>query len=315
MRRKLFTLFTAAVGIASIASMAKAATVNYWIVTTTDPTTTTAGSWAVYADVSTGDNDGLAYYDLDVIATGGALVTGSASIGISNKAPKVTDNGDGSGNNLQYKDGAGGQMGFNSSFNNNGAVAAGSRTAIIGGQTTIYIGNDDPTNDMGIFVGVGQENGSASPQNGSQGPIDGSGIPVQGAPVNPWTYVNTTLYPGNPAMFQQTERGTLIEQGTYTDVGGAGGTLSVQADPGGPSEVLGTGEVIPAGGASFGSQTNYPAGSNRLWGYDPYQLGDTPIAISNGSTINVGVPEPASIGLLVLGMGMIGGGRKLRRKA
>jgi len=290
MRRKLFTIL-AAVGIASIATMAKAATVNYWIVTTTNPTTTTAGSWAVYADVSTGDNDGLAYYDLDVIATGGAVVTGSASAGIINKAPHPVDTGDTNDGSTQYRDGAGGTMGFNSSFNNNGAVAAGSRTAIIGGQTTIYIGNDDPTNDMGILVGVGQENSSASPQNGSQGPIDGSGFPttINGSTV--WTYVNTTLYPGNPLNFQQTERGTLIEQGTYTDVGGAGGTLSVQADPGGPSEVLGTGEAIPAGGASFGSQTNYPAGSNQLWGYDPYQLGDTPIAVSNGSTINVAKGE------------------------
>jgi hypothetical protein len=315
MRRKLFTLFTAAVGIASIASMAKAATVNYWIVTTADPHTATSGNWQVYADVSTGDNDGLAQAEFDIVATGGVSI-GTASFNLAPSSPSGIDHGDPS---FQYQGAT--TMGFNSGFNSTGTRVgtgvANSRTGVIVGQSTIYSGGDNPAIDMGIFVGVGQENATASPQNGSQGPIDGSGT-TTGLANNLWTYVPaTTLFTGDPLIYQQQQAGTLIAQGNYTDAGLTGGTLTVVADA---AEVLGTGETIPPGGASFPG--TYGTGSNQLWGYDPYQLGDTPFVTNGvngsgvGSSINIGnVPEPASIGLLVLGMGMIGGGRKMRRKS
>ena len=68
-------------------------------------------------------------------------------------------------------------MGYGSTFNSRGQYVDNSLiTGIIGTQNTIYGGNDDPTKDMGVFVGVGQENASgASIQNGSQGPINGTG--------------------------------------------------------------------------------------------------------------------------------------------
>jgi len=307
MRRKLFTLFTAAVGIASIATLAKAATVNYWIVTSGDPKTSTGGTWQIYADVSTADNDGLAQAEFDVVA-GGAVSLGTGY------TQKITHPADGSS---QYA--GAGFMGFGSSFNSTGNLTSGldgSRTQIILGQSTIYNGVDNPAIDMGVFVGVGQENATASPQNGSQGPIDGSGSPT-GLATNLWTYVpSTTLYAADGPLYAQTQAGTLLAQGTYTVPAGMGGTLTVVADA---AEVLGTGETVPPGGTTL--YTQYPSGSNQLWGYDPYQLGDTPAVTNNngagtGSSINVGnVPEPASIGLLVLGMGMIGGGRKMRRKS
>jgi len=308
MRRKLFTLFTAAVGVASIATLAKAATVNYWIVTTADPKASLSGTWQVYGQDSTADNDGLAQTEFDVVASGPGVSM------LSGYTQKITHPADGSS---QYQ--GAGFMGFGSSFNSSGTLTSGldgSRTGIILGQSTIYSGSDNPSIDMGIFVGVGQENATASPQNGSQGPIDGSGTPT-GLANNLWTYIpNTTLFSGvGDGSWSQTQAGTLLAQGTYSVAAGSGGFLTVVPDA---AEVLGTGETIPPGGASFPG--TYPAGSNQLWGYDPYQLGYTPFVTNNGGngvgdSIKIGnVPEPASIGLLVLGMGMIGGGRKIRRK-
>jgi len=320
MRRKLFTLL-AVLGAASLVSTAKAAEVDYYIVTVTNPTSATSGSWAVYANVTGNDSDGLAYYEIDVLGSGGAVVTGSSSSGEVTQAPSPIDAGDttddpfGPGNK-QYNDGHGGSMGFNSSFASLGSISAGSRLGIINGQSTVYTGNDDPNRDMGILVGVGQEPAASSPQNGTQGPIDGSGFPVANV-ANAWTWnAGTTLYPTDPLAYRQLEKGTLIEKGSYTDTGLVPGSLTVQVDPAGYSEVLGTGFPIPPGGASFPG--NYPGGSNVPWGYDPYQGGNTPIVPSVGDTVLVGavaVPEPASIGLIALGMGMMASGRKLRRKA
>jgi len=296
MRRKLFTLLTV-LGMASFASMAKGQTITYYIVTTASPTTTSAGTWQVYANVSD-DNDGLSAYTLDVLGTGGATITGIST----QESPEPRDT------SFQYASGNGGHMGFND-FRNAGTIGVASNngdSGLIGiavAQDTVYGSSDDSSYDMGILVGVGQEPANASPQNGSQGPWTTPPPPDNGGPpvptglavsaTTPWAWTAAGVSGGGQAY-----AGTLIEQGTYTDNTAVAGTLLVQASNGtGLSTVLGT-DPVP----------------NELWGYEPLQVGDTPQAIViGGGTVVGAVPEPASIGLLTLGLGMIASGRKIRR--
>ena len=271
----------------------------------------TGGTWQVYADVSK-DNDGLAGYDIDVLSGGDARVTGTTSTGIVLKAPRPTDNGAVNDGGVQYRDGSGGVMGFNSSTNTNGTVSGGNRIGMIGAQSTTYVGNDDPTYDMGVLVGVGQEDSSASPQNGSQGPINGSGFPVAGVPNPVWTYQPPEIVDdgfGNSDFVT----GTLIEQGTYSILPSPfTGSLSVQLDPAGSVTVLTTGGNIPSGGLNFPGV--YPSGDNQLWGKDPYQAEDISAATVSGSTIDVVyIPEPKALSLIALmGVGLLGASRPLR---
>ena len=130
---------------------------------------------------------------------------------------------------------------------------------------------------MGTFVGVGQEPSSASPQNGTQGPIDGSGTPT--GLSNPiWDYQPLGTIAGGGSMFF-TVAGTLIEQGGYSITGP--GSLTVQNDPNSiDAQILGTGAAIEPTGKNFPGF--YPGGSNQLWGYDPYQQGNTSVRHDDG---------------------------------
>lgn len=79
MRRKLITLL--AVGaMASFVSMTKAATVTLYL--TTVNATTSGGTWQLYM-ADSDDNDGLANYDVDIVGSGGAVVSAAPTI----KAP------------------------------------------------------------------------------------------------------------------------------------------------------------------------------------------------------------------------------------
>ena len=134
-----------AVGITLIISSAKAMPTSKLYITTVNATNS-GGTWQVYVDVSH-DNDGLAAFDIDILGSGGALVTSTAKL----MAPRPFDP---SG---QVNDGLGGTMGFNnSSLFSNGTLAGGNLTEVVAGQSTIYPGTDDPTRDMGVFVGVAQ---------------------------------------------------------------------------------------------------------------------------------------------------------------
>ena len=194
---------------------AEGQTVNFYITTTN--ATSSGGTWQVYADVSK-DNDGLTAYDIDVIASGGASVAGTPKI--MRRRPVDPSN--------QYREGSGGRMGFGSSFDDLGTLTNGSRFGMIEAQTTVYSGTDDPNIDMGVFVGVGQEDWSASPQNGTEGPIDGSGVPT-GITTPVWTYLPYGYYSGGNILSYPVA-GALIEQGSYTSngaitaaIGSAGG--------------------------------------------------------------------------------------------
>jgi hypothetical protein len=296
MRRKLIALLTVG-ALASFVSMTKAATVTLYL--TTINATNTGGTYALYIADST-DNDGLANFDVDVVGNNGAVVNSVPTL----KAPRINDI---SG---QYADAAGGNMGFNTS-DSTGANNGTGRSGIVAGQDTVYGASDDPTYDMGIFVGVGQEAGAASPQNGTQGPTDGSGTPT-GTSAAPWLYTvpGTMVAGGNGVSYAI--GGTIVEQGTYTVPGGITGvnplaSLSVNVD--GFVEVLGTGDN----------------GNNEAWTL-ANQQGNTPAAAilpngdnladinTAGDTISLAVPEPTSIGLIAIGMGMAATGRKMRRK-
>jgi len=304
MRRKLIT-FLAVGALASLVNMTKAATVTCYL--TTVGATPTSGTWQLYVADSL-DNDGLANYDFDIVGVNGAVVNTTATI----KAPRPTDSSN------QYADGLGGIMGFNSSVNG-GSNSGTGRVGITGGQDTVYGASDDPTFDMGIMVGVGQEAPTASPQNSSQGPWDGSGTPT-GLTVNattPWAYttpgtqVNGGTGAGGAPIIKYHIGGTLIEQGTYTVPGGLGANPAAELDANvdGFVEVLGTSDNA----------------ANELWDL-VHQQGNTPAAAIqpnseytlpanvNGTAIPLNVPEPASLGLVVIGMGLAATGRKMRRK-
>ena len=88
-------------------------------------------------------------------------------------------------------------------------------------------------------------------------------------------------------------------------------SLTVQPEV---ANVLGTGENI--GGGLTNTLGTYPSGSNQLWGYDPYELGNSPIPTSTGDTIALTVlPEPCALGLIaILGGGLLVSGRRLCRR-
>jgi len=296
MRRKLIGLL--AVGaLASFVSMTKAATVTLYL--TTSGATNTGGTYQLYIADSQ-DNDGLANFDVDVVGNNDAVVNSAAVL----KAPRISD-----GSN-QYADGAGGNMGFNTS-DSTGSNSGTGRIGIIAGQDTVYGATDDPTYDMGVFVGVGQENGSASPQNGTQGPTDGSGTPT-GTSATPWTYVTpgTLVAGGNGISYPI--GGTIVEQGTYTVPGGvlANPTASLSVNVDGFVEVIGTSDNgNNEAWTLIAQQGNTPAASILA---NNFGAGTVPNTV--GDTIALSVPEPASIGLIAVGMGLAATGRRMRRK-
>jgi len=147
MRRTLITLLAVA-GLTAFASAAKAATVTLYL--TTVNATTTSGTWQLYIADSQ-DNDGIANYDFDIVGAGGAVVNSSPT----RKSPAPTDISN------QYADGNSTQMGFNTQVNG-GSNSGTGRVGITGSQNTLYGSSDDPTFDMGILVGVGQEAAPAS---------------------------------------------------------------------------------------------------------------------------------------------------------
>jgi hypothetical protein len=294
---------------ASFVSMTKAATVTLYL--TTVNATTSGGTWQLYM-ADSDDNDGLANYDVDIVGSGGAVVSAAPTI----KAPRPTDP---SG---QYADGNSTLMGFNTSVSGGGVIGTG-RSGITAGQDTVYGGTDDSTFDMGILVGVGQMSPVGSVQNGSQGPWDGNNAngPGQGTPTglaitstSPWAYTTpgTIVAGGTGAggalIVNYPIGGTIVEQGTYTTTNQQG-FLSANVD--GFVEVLGTSDN----------------GSNELWDL-VHQQGNTPQATIlansdgqgndspnvNGDIIALNVPEPTSLGLIAVGMGLAATGRRMRRK-
>jgi len=298
MRRKLLGLLTVG-ALASFVPMTKAATVTLYL--TTVNATTSGGTYQLYVADSQ-DNDGLANYDIDVVGSGGAVVNSVPTL----KAPRISDPTN------QYADGAGGNMGFNTSDSTGANVATG-RVGIIAGQDTVYGANDDPTYDMGVFVGVSQENGSASPQNGTQGPTDGSGTPT-GTTATPWAYTTpgTIVAGGTGAggalIVNYPIGGTLIEQGTYTTTNQLG-FLSANVD--GFVVVLGTGDNGNNEAWTLANQQgNTPAAAiSPNWDMEPGELGPN----IRGDVISLNVPEPTSLGLVIVGLGMAATGRKMRR--
>jgi hypothetical protein len=259
---------------------------NVQLYLTTVNATAVGGTWQVYADDSH-DNDGVAGWSLDILGSGGAVVI---TPGVS-KGPRPTDFSN------QYEDGLGGTIGFNtlvSQGNNSGT----NRLSITGYQNDHYGGvpgsiADDPTIDMGILVGVGQEPSSASSQNGTQGPWDGSGT-LTGIPTPVWNYTALTAVSGGAGAPSYQIAGTLIEQGTYTTTARQG-FLTVEGDIG--VEVLFTDDN----------------GMNEPWDY-VHQVGIAAFAITYPETISLSIPEPASLSLLGLSVGFINVlGRRARR--
>jgi hypothetical protein len=290
MRRSLL-VFLAVVGLAHFAHAQVAPTVQLYI--TTVNATPTGGIWQVYA-ADSDNNDGLANWSLDILGSGGAVVNTPPTI----KAPRPNDISD------QYADGLGGAMGFNS-YISSGTNSGTNRVFITAAQDLTYGPTDDPTYDMGVLVGVGQEGSAASPQNGTQGPIDGSGFPT-GISTPVWNYTPLTTVSGGAGAPSYQIAGTLIEQGTYTTTDSQG-SLTVQTynynsefPNMGPGfvEVLGTTD----------------GGINELWGLSPYQTGSVArIATALPETISL-LPEPAAITLLGVGVGSINlFGRRSRR--
>jgi hypothetical protein len=239
---------------------------------TTINATATGGTWQVYADDSH-DNDGLAGWSIDVIGAGGAVANTAATI----KAPRPFDV---SG---QYSDGLGGNLGFNT-FVYSGAANGTSRIGITAQQDTAYGPDDDPTFDMGVLVGVGQEPSSASQQNGTQGPWDGSGTPT-GIATPVWNYTPFTTVSGGVGAPSYQIAGTLIEQGTYT-TSNRQGTLTVSEE-----------DLV----LTLGTLDN---GMNEPWDRF-HQSGYLPDAIVTPDTIPLSVPEPASLSLLGISLGVI----------
>jgi len=294
MRRKLLGLLTVG-AMATFVPMTKAATVTLYLSTVN--ATPTGGTYQLYVADSQ-DNDGLANYDLDVIGSNGAVVNSVPTL----KAPRISDISN------QYADAAGGNMGFNTS-DSTGSNSGAGRVGIIAGQDTVYGATDDPTYDMGVFVGVGQENGSASGQNGTQGPTDGSGTPT-GTTSTPWTYIapGGPLVPGGNGVSYPIG-GTLIEQGTYTYNNSGNGLLTVNVD--GFVEVLGTGDNgTNEAWTLVNQQGNTPAAAILA---NSYSVDGSVAPNVRGDTISLAVPEPTSLGLLVVGLGMAATGRKMRR--
>lgn len=292
--RRIFLTLLAVLGMAVLANTVKANEVDFYVVTVKSPTLTGTGTYQIYANVSQ-DNDGLSAFDIDVLMTGGDSVLANLGNQNSLKAPVEADP------SQQY---AGGSqtafMGFQT-FTSSGSGATGTQTrgGVAAAQDTTYGASDDPTYDMGVFVGVGQEAGSAAPvsNNGTQGPpFDGSN-PTNAA-ASAWNFTPLTTN-----AFGQQFGGTLVFQGLFVS-NGAGGTIKVGVGGGGtgfqetlndapPNSpwALGNGVSI----ASFGAPANGPG--------------------NIGGGIITGVPEPTSIGLVIIGLGMLGTGRNLRRKA
>jgi PEP-CTERM motif len=291
MRRNLL-VFLAVIAAAhfAFAQAQFAATVNLYI--TTVNATPSGGTWQVYA-ADSDNNDGLANWSLDILGSGGAVVNTPAVI----QAPRPVDP---SG---QYADGLDGTMGFSKQVSN-GFNSGTSRLSINATQYTTYGPTDDPTYDMGILVGVGQEPSSASPQNGTQGPINGSGSPT-GIATPVWNYTPLTMVSGGAGAPSYPIAGTLIEHGTYTTTDSQG-SLTVQTYNYN-SEFPGMGQgFVEVLGTSDG-------GMNELFGDAPYQVGNTPFATALPETINL--PEPASLGLLGIGIGFINAfSRRSRRR-
>jgi hypothetical protein len=285
MRNKLFP-FLAAIAVAhtAFAQADYAATVQLYI--TTVNATPTGGTWQVYADDSD-NNDGLAFWDIDILGNGGAVVNAPATL----KAPRPNDI---SG---QYADGTGGPMGFNTAISR--GTNSGTNLVEIGADQNFVFGpSDDPTYDMGILVGVGQEPSSASPQNGTQGPTDGSGTPT-GISTPVWNYTPLATVSGGVGAPSYQIAGTLIEQGTYTTSAGCG-SLIVQPDiyvytnPGEVGSVTTDAQVL---GTS-------DSGMNEPFGYFNFPS-NRPLATTLPDTISLSIPEPTSLGIVGFGAGII----------
>jgi hypothetical protein len=298
MRRKLLSLLAVA-GLAMFAPKAKANTVTLYV-------SAANGTYQVYAADSF-DNDGLANYELDVVGTGGITITPDVAAGPHNTPPAVNAGFTQAPGGLDqfYKDGTGaagqgGNVGF--AFSNSiGNVVGNDRTGITGEQPTVITypnpSVDDTSYDEGVLVGVGQEPGPTL-LNPATVPAGGTtynndyNTEIAPGPAITWSYIT----PGTLVNGTQPIGGTEIFSGYYS---GTNGTISVAPTAGAYVETIGTADN----------------GFNEYWDSGFSQPGDTPIALVVPGLVAVGtVPEPASIGLLTIGLGMIGAGRKLRRK-
>jgi hypothetical protein len=300
MRRKLIILL-AVLGMTAFVSKTKAQTVTLYLVTTNNPASVGTGTWQIYANVSD-DNDGLSDYDVDLFAGGGTtIISSTKKAPVPNDGAADTNSPDGT---AQYADETGGPMGFNT-LSGNGTKTAGaypgattsstgnSLISIAAGQNTVYAAPDDATYDMGVLVGVGQENSSQAlpAENGTQGPGGPTGNTTT-PEIWAWTAAGTA--PGG-----QTFAGTLLQQGTYS-VNAAGGTLSI-----------GLGNL---GAGTEAVLADDPA-PNQPWTLDEGIEAAVFVNGTPGGLVVGAVPEPASIGLIVAGLGMMATGRGMRRKA
>jgi hypothetical protein len=291
MRRKILSLLAIG-GLALFAPSAKANTVTLYV-------SAANGTYQVYAADSF-DNDGLANYELDVTGTGGVTITPDiAPVGHTPGVPAGFDQAPG-GVDAYYADGGGhgtASVGFSYS-NSIGGVVGNTRTGITGEQPTVFQypppGTDDTSYDEGVLIGVGQESSgkTLADPNADGSPTNDDYSLFTWGYTTPGTIVNPTVN----SVGGDVIGGTEIFSGYYS---GTNGTITVNPTPGNYVETIGTADN----------------GFNEYWDQGVTQPGDTPIAtVINGSAVIGTVPEPASIGLLTIGLGMIGAGRKLRRK-
>jgi hypothetical protein len=278
MREKLFA-FLAALALTGAAAKADP-TVQLYI--TTVNATPTGGTWQVYAQDSN-DNDGLAQWDIDVLGGGGAVVNSTATL----QAPRPRD--------LSGQYAFGPTMGFNQVYH--GTISGTNLVEISALQTYSYgngiEGQDDPTYDMGILVGIGQENSDASPQNGTQGPWDGSGTPT-GIPTPVWNYTPLTTVSGRTSAPSYQIAGTLIEQGTYT-TSASQGSLTVQSH----LVVINTFDTQGMYSEAAFMLATDDGGMNEPWDYS-HQKGALTGTIPIPDTIPLSVPEPGSFAILAI---------------